>query len=155
MENQVIINYDSESYSSHIYMSEPMYVSPDGPEAWGRTLTEISDLTPNMLGGSYRHRALRLKGMECWGVFLYLPHLLAEFRGTLGVEFHVWRDASFGVIEHVEGVTQGSQPADPEVVQLLQRMVASAPRLPPASFDKMFNAQVPCACASYMSRSAS
>ena len=40
--------------------------------------------------------------MECWGVFLYLPHLLAEFRGTLGVEFHVWSDAIFGLIEHVE-----------------------------------------------------
>ncbi|KAL1507970.1 hypothetical protein AB1Y20_007574 [Prymnesium parvum] len=47
-----------------------------------------------------------------------------------------------GVMEHVEKVTQGKAEADPKVVRLLQDLVASAPRLPAAAFDKMFNAQV-------------
>jgi len=47
-----------------------------------------------------------------------------------------------GVMEHVEKVTTGNAEADPKVVRLLQDLVAAAPRLPAASFDKMFNAQV-------------
>jgi len=47
-----------------------------------------------------------------------------------------------GVMEFVEKVTSGKAEADPKVVQLLQDLVASAPRLPTASFDKMFNSQV-------------
>jgi len=47
-----------------------------------------------------------------------------------------------GVMEHVEKVTQGKEPVNASVVRLLQDLVASAPRLPAASFDKMFNAQV-------------
>ena len=35
-----------------------------------------------------------------------------------------------------------AQPADPAVVRLLQDVVAAAPRLPAAAFEKMFNSQV-------------
>lgn len=47
-----------------------------------------------------------------------------------------------GVMEHVEKVTQQKEPVNASVVRLLQDLVASAPRLPTSSFDKMFNAQV-------------
>jgi len=47
-----------------------------------------------------------------------------------------------GVMEHVDKVTSGAQLPNPRVVKLLQDVVASAPRLPAAAFDKMFNAQV-------------
>ena len=46
------------------------------------------------------------------------------------------------VIEYVDKVRAGSTAADPEVAHLLQDMVAAAPRLPLAAFDKMFNSQV-------------
>jgi len=47
-----------------------------------------------------------------------------------------------GVMEFVEKMKDGKAEADPKVVRLLQDLVAAAPRLPAASFDKMFNAQV-------------
>ena len=47
-----------------------------------------------------------------------------------------------GVTEHVAKVVNGQATADPEVVRLLQQLVASAPRLPTESFGKMFNTQV-------------
>ena len=47
-----------------------------------------------------------------------------------------------GVIEHVQKVIDGGQKADPSVVGLLQQLVASAPRLPTESFEKMFNTQM-------------
>ena len=109
----------------------------------GRTLTEISDLTPKMLGGSYRHRALRLKGMECWGVFLYLPHLLAEFRGTLGVEFHVWRDAIFGLIDHVEILREHRESMPAAAIQKLfdtyAKVMTALASLPSFSFTPIFH----------------
>lgn len=46
------------------------------------------------------------------------------------------------VTDHVEKVVNGQATADPEVVRLLQQLVASAPRLPAESFGKMFNTQV-------------
>ena len=39
-------------------------------------------------------------------------------------------------------VKSKAQPADPAVVRLLQDVVAAAPRLPAAAFEKMFNSQV-------------
>ena len=47
-----------------------------------------------------------------------------------------------GVIEFVEKVTKGDLPADPVVVRLLQDLVAAAPKLPTAAFEKMFSSQV-------------
>ena len=47
-----------------------------------------------------------------------------------------------GVVDYVDKVIQGSQTAEPEVVRLLQQLVAAAPRLPTESFEKMFNTQV-------------
>jgi translation initiation factor 3 subunit F len=47
-----------------------------------------------------------------------------------------------GVVEYVDKVVKGNQTAEPEVVRLLQQLVAAAPRLPTESFEKMFNTQV-------------
>jgi len=46
------------------------------------------------------------------------------------------------VVSYVDKVKNGSQTAEPEVVRLLQQLVAAAPRLPTESFEKMFNTQV-------------
>ena len=42
----------------------------------------------------------------------------------------------------MEKVVNGQATADPEVVRLLQQLVASAPRLPTEAFGKMFNTHV-------------
>lgn len=47
-----------------------------------------------------------------------------------------------GVVEYVDEVVKGTQTAEPDVVRLLQQLVAAAPRLPTDSFDKMFSTQV-------------
>merc|ERR1712196_328935 len=47
-----------------------------------------------------------------------------------------------GVTDHVEKVVNGQATAEPDVVRLLQQLVAAAPRLPTESFGKMFNTQV-------------
>merc|ERR1719240_1626915 len=47
-----------------------------------------------------------------------------------------------GVTDHVAKVVEGCATAEPEVVRLLQQLVAAAPRLPTESFGKMFNTQV-------------
>jgi len=47
-----------------------------------------------------------------------------------------------GVVDYVDKVKSGTQTAEPEVVRLLQALVAAAPRLPTESFEKMFNVQV-------------
>uniref|UniRef100_A0A7S2B6V4 MPN domain-containing protein n=1 Tax=Haptolina brevifila TaxID=156173 RepID=A0A7S2B6V4_9EUKA len=46
------------------------------------------------------------------------------------------------VVSYVDKVKNGSLTAEPEVVHLLQQLVAAAPRLPTESFEKMFNTQV-------------
>ena len=47
-----------------------------------------------------------------------------------------------GVIAHVGAIVAGEKTAPPELVRLLQQLVAAAPRLPTESFEKMFNTQV-------------
>ena len=46
-----------------------------------------------------------------------------------------------GVSEYVTKVAQGALLPDAEAVQLLQDVMTAAPRLPAASFDKIFDSQ--------------
>jgi len=47
-----------------------------------------------------------------------------------------------GVADHVQKVVGGQATAEPQLVSLLQQLVASAPRLPTETFGKMCNTQV-------------
>ena len=44
--------------------------------------------------------------------------------------------------DYVEKVVKGTETADPEMVRLLQNLVAKAPRLPTEELGKMVNTQV-------------
>ena len=46
-------------------------------------LTEVSDLTPNMLGTRAEPK-LKLKAMECWGMFLFLLYFIEAHAARIG-----------------------------------------------------------------------
>ena len=81
-----------------------------------RKLTELQDLTVKMMGKSTQHK-LKVKGMECWGVVLFLPTLLSEYGGALGERRRAWEVAVENVIAHVELIRQYKNAMPPLAVQ--------------------------------------
>ena len=70
-------------------------------EGDGEELTEVTDFQEKHLGTSQKH-ALKLKAAETWGVFRFMPSLLAERGAALGRERVLWERAISAFIEHME-----------------------------------------------------
>ena len=82
----------------------------------GDPLTEISDLTPKMLGSRPRKR-LKLKAAETWGFVRFLPTLLAKYGSYLGTTRAPFTQAVNAIIRHVDAMRQHPAVLPPHVVQ--------------------------------------
>eukprot|EP00969_Alexandrium_andersonii_P224936 9934233-Alexandrium_andersonii.AAC.1 len=61
-------------------------------QSGGAELTQVADLTVNMLG-STDSRVLKTKGAETWGVLLFIQAQLREKEAVLGAEGKTLREA--------------------------------------------------------------
>ena len=52
--------------------------------AGGAVITEVSDLTPKMLGVGMSKRKLKVKAAECWGITLFVKELFERYSERLG-----------------------------------------------------------------------